>query len=177
MIFSPIYAPAVVSRQRGGLDCVGTDRPGARKHSDWRWRSCKGWVPQSPREPSTGQLSMNLSAEVQLRPSTDEGTAQWRENDSKRYIMHRVSEHHERDIKQPPTPSTPATHLCSDTVLGVDLVELLDLVVRAHEDTRPVMDVLRNDLEHPRLIASDGKTTGCTLVRQLSSTETLGRKH
>ncbi|KAI6804575.1 hypothetical protein KC361_g29 [Hortaea werneckii] len=47
-----------------------------------------------------------------------------------------------------------------DTVLLVDINDLLNLIVTAHEDTAAVVDVLGGDGHHAVHVAVDGLTTG-----------------
>lgn len=53
--------------------------------------------------------------------------------------------------------------------LGVELLDLLHLIVAAHEDTGSVVDVLGLDLEHSLHVAVDSLATGYQLlVNQLN---------
>lgn len=59
-------------------------------------------------------------------------------------------------------------------LLLVEGLDLFNLVPAAHEDTRPVVDVLRDHLEHPVHLAVDGLATGCALIMLASRTTSPG---
>lgn len=57
-----------------------------------------------------------------------------------------------------PTPNEPRAVSLS---LAMELLDLLNLIIRTHKDTGLVMDILRYDLEHAVHLAIDGLTTSC----------------
>ena len=58
----------------------------------------------------------------------------------------------------------------------MEALDLLNLIVASHVDSRAVMDVLRHDLEHAPHLAIDGLAAGCCAKRLVSTLSTYSRE-
>lgn len=57
--------------------------------------------------------------------------------------------------------SLPNVCLCGDSMLLVDINDLLHLLVTTHEDTATIVYVLGHDRQHSMHVAIDGLATSC----------------